>query len=164
MEVGERDPVTGRMTTGHEWNGIKELNTPVPRVVIFFLVVDDPVRGRILDPHACLAAGLDLHEGAARDRPENEVERQVEEARAERAAWTQQIDADGLRGDPGRPGADGRSCARPDARCSATIARSATGRAAPAARVSRPHRRRLAVGRRPRDDRRDHARRHQFDA
>ena len=57
MEVGERDPVTGRLTTGHEWNGIKELYTPVPRVVIFFLVVDDPVRGRILDPHACLAFG-----------------------------------------------------------------------------------------------------------
>ncbi len=27
------------MTTGHEWNGIKELNTPVPRAVWFFLIV-----------------------------------------------------------------------------------------------------------------------------
>ena len=27
----ERDKVSGQMTTGHEWNGIKELNTPVPR-------------------------------------------------------------------------------------------------------------------------------------
>jgi cytochrome c oxidase cbb3-type subunit 3 len=26
----ERDPVTGRTTTGHEWDGIKELNTPLP--------------------------------------------------------------------------------------------------------------------------------------
>jgi cytochrome c oxidase cbb3-type subunit 3 len=26
----ERDPVTGRQTTGHEWDGIKELNTPLP--------------------------------------------------------------------------------------------------------------------------------------
>jgi cytochrome c oxidase cbb3-type subunit III len=39
MAVGERDPHTGYMTTGHEWNGIKELNTPVPRVVYFFLIV-----------------------------------------------------------------------------------------------------------------------------
>ena len=38
MEVNERDPVTGRETTGHEWNGIKELNTPVPRIVYFFLI------------------------------------------------------------------------------------------------------------------------------
>src|SRR5690606_3186030 len=33
------DPVTGRETTGHEWNGIKELDTPVPRGVLMFLVV-----------------------------------------------------------------------------------------------------------------------------
>lgn len=37
MSVGERDPHTGHMTTGHEWNGIKELNTPVPKPVWFFL-------------------------------------------------------------------------------------------------------------------------------
>ncbi|MQP68629.1 cytochrome-c oxidase, cbb3-type subunit III [Niveispirillum sp. SYP-B3756] len=34
----ERDPISGYMTTGHEWNGIKELNTPVPRAVWFFLI------------------------------------------------------------------------------------------------------------------------------
>lgn len=27
----EKDPVSGRMTTGHEWDGIKELDTPMPR-------------------------------------------------------------------------------------------------------------------------------------
>jgi cytochrome c oxidase cbb3-type subunit III len=27
----EHDAVTGRTTTGHEWDGIKELNTPLPR-------------------------------------------------------------------------------------------------------------------------------------
>src|SRR5690606_178790 len=31
MAEVERDPITGRETTGHEWNGIKELDTPVPR-------------------------------------------------------------------------------------------------------------------------------------
>ena len=39
MEVNERDPVSGRETTGHEWNGIKELDTPVPRGVLMFLIV-----------------------------------------------------------------------------------------------------------------------------
>lgn len=38
MAVEERDPHSGYLTTGHEWNGIKELNTPVPRVVYFFLI------------------------------------------------------------------------------------------------------------------------------
>ena len=27
----EKDPVTGRSTTGHEWDGLKELNTPLPK-------------------------------------------------------------------------------------------------------------------------------------
>ena len=38
MAVEERDPLTGYLTTGHEWNGITELNTPVPRAVYFFLI------------------------------------------------------------------------------------------------------------------------------
>ena len=25
------DPVTGMATTGHDWDGIRELNTPLPR-------------------------------------------------------------------------------------------------------------------------------------
>jgi cytochrome c oxidase cbb3-type subunit III len=39
VALEERDPRTGYLTTGHEWNGIKELNTPVPRIVFFFLIV-----------------------------------------------------------------------------------------------------------------------------
>ena len=35
----ETDPVTGYQTTGHDWNGIKELNTPFPRIVIWALIV-----------------------------------------------------------------------------------------------------------------------------
>ena len=27
----EKDDITGTATTGHEWDGIKELNTPLPR-------------------------------------------------------------------------------------------------------------------------------------
>ena len=30
-DQGEVDKVTGRTTTGHEWDGIRELNTPLPR-------------------------------------------------------------------------------------------------------------------------------------
>ncbi|MEZ0223284.1 MAG: cytochrome-c oxidase, cbb3-type subunit III [Alphaproteobacteria bacterium] len=37
--IDERDPHTGHKTTGHEWNGIKELNTPVPKAVWFFIFV-----------------------------------------------------------------------------------------------------------------------------
>lgn len=39
MAVEEFDPASGHVTTGHEWNGIKELDTPVPRGVSIFLVI-----------------------------------------------------------------------------------------------------------------------------
>jgi cytochrome c oxidase cbb3-type subunit 3 len=39
MSVDQRDPLSGYKLTGHEWNGITELNTPVPRAVYFFLIV-----------------------------------------------------------------------------------------------------------------------------
>ena len=37
----EKDDVTGRDTTGHEWDGIRELNTPLPRwwVNLFYVTV-----------------------------------------------------------------------------------------------------------------------------
>lgn len=35
----EVDPVTGYETTGHDWNGIRELNTPFPRIVIWALAL-----------------------------------------------------------------------------------------------------------------------------
>ena len=35
----ERDPVSGYKTTGHNWNGITELNSPVPRAVWAFMLV-----------------------------------------------------------------------------------------------------------------------------
>ena len=37
MSVKKRDPLTGHQTTGHEWNGITELNTRVPRVIWWFI-------------------------------------------------------------------------------------------------------------------------------
>lgn len=39
MAVEERDPHTGYLTTGHEWNGITELNRPVPRLVWIVLAI-----------------------------------------------------------------------------------------------------------------------------
>jgi len=38
MAVEERDKYSGYLTTGHSWNGISELNTRVPTVLILFLL------------------------------------------------------------------------------------------------------------------------------
>ncbi len=35
----EVDPFTGYDTTGHDWNGIRELNTPFPKIVVWALIL-----------------------------------------------------------------------------------------------------------------------------
>ncbi|MGO1164510.1 cytochrome-c oxidase, cbb3-type subunit III [Brucella sp. C7-11G] len=39
MSTQDRDPLTGQMTTGHEWDGIKELRTPIPNWWLITFVV-----------------------------------------------------------------------------------------------------------------------------
>lgn len=93
MELGKRDPITGRETTGHEWNGIEELDTPVPRVVLFFLTVTTlfAIGYWIAMPAWPLWStytkgilGVDQREILAK---------QVAEARQERAPWVDKIAA-----------------------------------------------------------------------
>lgn len=39
--IPEKDAISGQSTTGHEWDGIKELNTPLPRwwVYVFYICI-----------------------------------------------------------------------------------------------------------------------------
>jgi cytochrome c oxidase cbb3-type subunit 3 len=92
MEVGERDAVTGRVTTGHEWNGIKELDSPIPRIVIFFLVVTHlfAIGYWILMPAWPL--GWTYTKGLLGIDQRASVERQIELAKVERAPWLSQFD------------------------------------------------------------------------
>jgi cytochrome c oxidase cbb3-type subunit 3 len=48
----ERDPVTGRETTGHEWDGIRELNTPLPTwwLYTFYVTIAFAIVWAILYP------------------------------------------------------------------------------------------------------------------
>jgi len=94
MATEKLDPVTGRMTTGHEWNGIEELNTPVPRIVLFFLAagIVFSVVYWVLMPAWPL--GWTYTRGLLGMDQRNVVTRQVEEAAAERAAaWTEKVAA-----------------------------------------------------------------------
>lgn len=103
MAVGERDPQSGHMTTGHEWNGITELNTPVPRTVWFFLIVTVlfSIGYWVLMPAWPLAnsytRGLLGHD----DR--QVVTDRVQRAEQARSTWSQRIvalDYDAIRADP----------------------------------------------------------------
>ena len=92
MALGERDKPSGQMTTGHEWNGIKELNTPVPRVVYFFLIATATfaVTWTLLMPswpgiNGYFRGFLGVDQRVA-------VTQTVDQAKVDRASWTTRID------------------------------------------------------------------------
>ena len=91
MATERHDPATGRTTTGHEWNGIEELETPIPRVVIFFLTVTTlfAIGYWILMPAWPL--GVTYTKGLLGIDQRTVVTKQVEDAAAARAAWTGRI-------------------------------------------------------------------------
>ncbi|WDR06293.1 cytochrome-c oxidase, cbb3-type subunit III [Devosia rhodophyticola] len=103
MALSERDKVSGHMTTGHEWNGIKELNTPVPRVVYIFLISATifSVTWTILMPSW---PGInDYFRGLLGADQQAEVRQSVAEGVAERSSWTDAIvdeDFTTIRADP----------------------------------------------------------------
>ena len=51
-------PITGTATTGHEWDGIRELNTPLPRWWLWTVLRHHRLGGRLLGRLSGLAAGL----------------------------------------------------------------------------------------------------------
>jgi cytochrome c oxidase cbb3-type subunit 3 len=91
MAIEKRDPVTGRVTTGHEWNGIEELETPIPRVVFFFLAVTTlfAVVYWVLMP--AWPVGVTYTRGLLGIDQREVVARQVEDAAVLRAAWTDRV-------------------------------------------------------------------------
>lgn len=92
MAVEERDKHTGYLTTGHEWNGIKELNTPVPRPVYFFLLAAFlySVVYWILMP--AWPVGVTYTKGLLGLDQRSTVQETLKQAAIERSAWTKQIE------------------------------------------------------------------------
>jgi cytochrome c oxidase cbb3-type subunit 3 len=93
MAVEERDPHTGYLTTGHEWNGITELNTPVPRPVWIFLVGTAlfALGYWILMPAWPL--GVSYTKGLLGIDQRQTVAESLHEAARERSAWTARIES-----------------------------------------------------------------------
>lgn len=91
MQQGTHDPVTGQMTTGHEWNGIEELETPIPRVVLFFLAaaILFSIGYWILMP--AWPIGDSYTKGVLGVDQRRIVTEEVAAATAERAAWTTRV-------------------------------------------------------------------------
>lgn len=91
MALKERDEFSGQMTTGHEWNGIKELNTPVPRLLWAFLITMTAfaVLWTVLMPSW---PGINSYfRGVLGVEQHQAVRQSLAEAEAERAAWTTRL-------------------------------------------------------------------------
>jgi len=92
MAVEERDPVSGRETTGHEWNGIKELDTPVPRGVLMFIIVTHvwALLWWILMPTWPMITTYT--KGILGTNQREIVEQDITAAQAQRASWMKAIE------------------------------------------------------------------------
>lgn len=91
MSIEERDPQTGYLMTGHEWNGIKELNTPVPRLVYFCLMVTFAFALVYWVLMPAFPTGSSFTKGLLGADDRAAVTASVKHAAQERAVWTDQI-------------------------------------------------------------------------
>lgn len=92
MAIEEVDPVTGRRTTGHIWNGIKELDTPVPRGVLLFLIVTHLFAALWWMLYPTWPLGSTYTKGLIGTGQKQAVERKIVEANTSRAPWIAKIE------------------------------------------------------------------------
>ena len=92
MGVSERDPHTGHTTTGHEWNGIIELNTAVPKAGWYFLIATAlfSVVYWVLMPAWPL--GSTYTKGLLGADVRQNVEMSLQKAALDRSTWTDRIE------------------------------------------------------------------------
>jgi cytochrome c oxidase cbb3-type subunit 3 len=96
MALKERDEFSGQMTTGHEWNGIKELNTPVPRLLWAFLICMGlfAMGWTVLMPSWPGVTGY--FRGILGADQHQAVRQSLADAEAERAVWTERLEVEDL--------------------------------------------------------------------
>lgn len=87
----ERDPHSGYLTTGHEWNGITELNSPVPRAVWGFMTVTHVVAIIILILLPAIPLWSTYSKGLLGFDQHSAVNAAVATAQQKRSDWTAEI-------------------------------------------------------------------------
>ena len=84
----EKDEVSGTPTTGHEWDGIKELDTPMPRwwVWTFYATIAFAVAYWVVYPSWPILS--DHWKGTSGYTARKELAQDLDAQKAERAQWT----------------------------------------------------------------------------
>jgi cytochrome c oxidase cbb3-type subunit III len=93
MGIEERDPHSGWLTTGHEWNGIKELNTPPPRVVYAALIITTLAAILLQVLYPAWPLGRSYTHGLLGVDQRREVAEALSQARLDHVAWTSRIES-----------------------------------------------------------------------
>jgi cytochrome c oxidase cbb3-type subunit 3 len=96
MSLGERDPHTGIHTTGHEWAGITELDTPIPRTVIFFYALTFLIALAMWVLLPAWPLITTYTKGVLGYSQRAELENQLAEAAQQKATWSDRIAGAGL--------------------------------------------------------------------
>jgi cytochrome c oxidase cbb3-type subunit 3 len=91
MSSIERDPASGRETTGHEWDGIKELNTPLPSWWLYVLYATIVWSIGYWVVYPAIPTISDYTRGVLGYSSRADVAEQIELAAAGRAQWNDQI-------------------------------------------------------------------------
>ncbi|MBK1698619.1 cytochrome-c oxidase, cbb3-type subunit III [Rhodovibrio salinarum] len=88
----EKDHLTGQETTGHEWDGIKELNTPLPKwwLYVFYATIVFSVVYVVLYPSIPWLSGHT--EGLLGWDRRVELQEDIQQAQAAQAKWVDQIE------------------------------------------------------------------------
>lgn len=89
----EKDTFTGRDTTGHEWDGLKELNTPLPKWWLYVLGATVVWAVVLLILYPSVPYGFGYTKGLLGYSPRKEVDAEVKALVAERAAFMDKIAA-----------------------------------------------------------------------
>ena len=99
----EKDAVTGTETTGHEWDGIKELNTPLPKwwLYTFYATILWSLAYYILYPAIPYVTGATT--GLLGWTSRGQIEEQLSAARAARADYLEAVQTTDLAAIPDNP-------------------------------------------------------------
>jgi cytochrome c oxidase cbb3-type subunit 3 len=93
---GEQDALTGKPTTGHEWDGIRELNTPLPKwwLYILYATIVWSIGYYLLYP--AIPWGPGYTKGLLGWSQRQEVVERIDQAKARQAVYLDRIEAASL--------------------------------------------------------------------
>jgi cytochrome c oxidase cbb3-type subunit 3 len=91
MSSQERDTLTGQLTTGHEWDGIKELRTPIPNWWLITFIVTWLLSIAYLVVYPSFATTKGYAPGLLGWSSTNELREATQQGRDMQSAWRRQI-------------------------------------------------------------------------